>query len=173
MDRFQIRISAGKVAETGIHLETDLQMLLGAVKIAEERFVASHVVMINGFFPQCGRSSQEKSFCLCRPAQFVQTKAGMEKTGGAIGGDATQLPTDHERAGPIVLSHQMMQAKLQDFGTILHRAFDRVQFRERLASHAEFCISAGGKNLMCEGHAVLAEQIPGPRGVARRRYGAN
>ena len=144
MDRLQVRIPAGEITETGVHLKADLQMLLGAVKITQECFVASHVVMINGFFAQRGGSSQEKPFRLRRPAQFMQTKTGVEKAGGGIGCDATQLSADHERAGPIVLSHQIMQAKLQNFRTKLHRAFDRVQFRERLPGHAEFCISAGG-----------------------------
>jgi hypothetical protein len=88
-------------------------------------------------------------------AQFVQTKAGMQKAGTGIGRDATKFSTDRKRAGPIAFLHQMMQTKLQDFGTMLHHPFDRVQFRERLPSHAEFCISAGGEDLMCEGHAAL------------------
>src|ERR1700704_2664116 len=101
-------------------------MLLSAVKIAQERFVASHVVVINGFLAQCGWSSQEESFRLRRPAQFMQTKTGVEKAGGGIGQNATELSTDHERAGPIVLPHQVMQTKLQNFGTMLHLTFDRV-----------------------------------------------
>jgi len=101
-------------------------MLLGAVKITQECFVASHVVMINGLFAERSGSTQEESFRLRRPAQFMQTKTGVEKAGGGIRQNATELSTDHEGAGPIMLPHQVMQTKLQNFGTMLHRAFDRV-----------------------------------------------
>jgi hypothetical protein len=120
--------------------------------------------MINGLFAQRGRSTQEQSFRLRCLAQFVQTKAGMQKAGTGIGRDATKFSTDRKRADPIAFLHQMMETKLQDFGTMLHHAFDRVQFRERLPSHAEFCISAGGEDLMCEGHAALLSKYRARRG---------
>src|SRR4051794_20444905 len=52
VEHFQIRIFLREIAKGAVHLEADLQVRFGVVDIAEKRFVATHVVIINRFLEQ-------------------------------------------------------------------------------------------------------------------------
>src|SRR2546423_548883 len=116
-------------------------MDLGRFPIAEERVVATHVVVVDWLAQKCDRSFQEKLFRLKSFPELVQTEAGMEKSGAAVWRDAAKLSTDRQSTGPFFLAHQMMQTQLQNFRTILRKRFNGVQLGHRFSVHAEFGIS--------------------------------
>jgi hypothetical protein len=49
----------------------------------------------------------------------------------------------------------MMETKLKNFRALLITLFDGVEFRERLACHAQLCVPAGGLQLPFELHGFL------------------
>src|SRR2546430_12818367 len=90
----QIRILLGQVAEGAIHLETDLQVSLGIVDVAKQRFVAPHVVVIDWLFQEGDRAGDEEILGFSGFAKLMEAKAGMKKTGAGIGSDAAKLLAD-------------------------------------------------------------------------------
>ena len=152
LDRFQIGVSFRDLAEGRIHLEAGLQMHLRGVHIAEERVVTSHVVIIDRLFQQRDRTFEKKPFGFSGSSQFVQTKTGVQKSRAALRCDTAKLTAHDQGAGPFFLAHQMMETELKHFRPRLEDGFDGVQFRDRLAGHAEFGVTVGGPQLPFEVH---------------------
>ena len=134
--RLEVGIYFRQIAEGTIHLEADLQVLVCVADIAEERFVAAHVVIINGLLQQRDRAGGQDFFRLGRFAELMQAKPGMEKPGAGIGGGAAKLPADAEGEGPLLFAHEVMKAKVKHFRAILKARGNRVEFSERFSRHA-------------------------------------
>ena len=83
VERFEVRIFFRQIAEGAVHLETDLQVRFGIADIAEERFVASHVVVIDRLFQQRDGTGDEKLFRFGSLAELVEAETSMEKSGAA------------------------------------------------------------------------------------------
>jgi hypothetical protein len=100
----------------------------------------------------------------------VEAETGMEETRAGIGGDPAEFLADAQGQGPLLFLHQMMEAKLENFGAVLEALVDAVKFSERLAGHAELCVAAGRLQLPFELHGVyLAGALPlGKRTPAAR-----
>jgi len=62
LDRFQIGIAPGDFAERSVHFKAFLQMLLRIPHVSEQRFVATHIVMIDWFVAQRGWAFEQKPF---------------------------------------------------------------------------------------------------------------
>ena len=88
----------------------------------------------------------------------MQAKTGVQKSGAGIGGGAAKAAANSQGARPLLLSHQVMQAQLQDFRAMLEFILDRIQLGNRLSRHAEFGIAAGRAKLSLEVHAIENKQ---------------
>jgi hypothetical protein len=151
----EIGIFLCEVPEGAVHLETDLKVRFGVVDVAEERFVTTHVVIIDRLFQERDGTGDKKVLGFgCLP-ELVETKTGVEKSGPGIGGDAAQSLAHAKGKGPSLFPHQMMEAELKNFGALLVTFIDGVEFGERLACHAELCVSAGGLQLPFKLHGSL------------------
>ena len=124
LDRCEVRIFFRERAKGGVHVETDFEMLARFVGIAEERFVATHVVVIDRFFAKNGGPSEQKFARRGRLAELVQTKSAVKETGAAFGSDAAKFSADLISAAPAFALHEMMQAQLQNFRAILQPGLD-------------------------------------------------
>src|SRR5689334_21247090 len=99
-------------------------------QVAEQDFVATHVVVVNWFLQQRRRSSQQNFLCLFGSADLVQTKTSMQKSGAGLGRGAAKAAADGEGARPLLFPHQMVKTQLEDFLAALVCVMDRVQFRD-------------------------------------------
>src|ERR1700748_1539674 len=104
--------------------------------MAEQGFVATHVVIIDRLFEERDGASDQQLPGFGRFAELMKAKTGVEKSGSGIGCDAAKPLADAESERPFLFPHQMMKAKLKDFGAILMAFINRVEFGERLACHA-------------------------------------
>jgi hypothetical protein len=136
LDRFQVGIAPGDFAERRVHFEAFLEMLLRVFRVSEQRLIATHVVIIDWLFAERGRAFEQKLFGFSGFAELMQTKTSMKKSGAALGRGAAKFATYNKRATPAFPPHQMMQAQLQNFGSILRLAIDGIQLGKRLACHA-------------------------------------
>ena len=136
MQRLQIRILLGEIAEGAVHLEADLQIRFGVMDIAEQSFIATHVVIIDWLFKKRDGAGYQELFGLGGLAELMKAEPGMEKSSSGIGRDAAKFLTDAKGERPFLFSHQMMEAKLKHFGAVLMAFVDCVEFRQRLACHA-------------------------------------
>jgi hypothetical protein len=155
MERLQVGILLGEIPERAVHPETDLEVCLGVEDVAEEGFVAPHVVVINWLFQERDRPGGQELLRFGGFAKLVQAKPGMKKTGAGVGRDTTKLLADAKGKRPSLFPHQMMEAELKDFGAVLITLLDRVEFGERLARHAQLCVAAGGLQLPFKLHPTL------------------
>jgi hypothetical protein len=73
-------------------------------------------------------------------------------------GGAAKAAANSQGARPLLLSHQVMQAQLQDFRAMLEFIVDRIQLGNRLSRHAEFGIATGRAKLSFEVHAIGNKQ---------------
>jgi hypothetical protein len=109
LNRSKVGILFRQLAEGCIHLETDPQMITRLFAIAEQRFVTTHVVIVNGLFPQ-NRGTLEKKFARRGgAAELMQTKSPVEKSGAAIRRHATEFSAHPIGAPPAFALHEMMQ----------------------------------------------------------------
>jgi hypothetical protein len=60
----------------------------------------------------------------------------VKKSGAALWSGAAEFAAYNKRTAPAFPPHQMMQAQLQNFGSILRLPIDSVQLGQRLACHA-------------------------------------
>ena len=155
MERFQIRIFFGEIAEGAVHLEADLQIRLRIADVAKERFVATHVVIIDRLLQKRDWARDQKFFRFRGFPELVETKPRVQVSRTSIGCSATKFLADAEGESPLFFPHQVMEAKLKNFGAILKARFDGVEFVERLACHAQFCVTAGGLQLPFKLHGFL------------------
>src|SRR5205085_10015505 len=152
---FQVGVLLREVAEGAVHLEADLEVRFGVVDVAEQGFVASHVVIIDRLFQEGDWTSDEEIFRFGGFAELVETKTGVKKTGAGIGSDAAKSLAHAQGEGPFLFSHEMMETELKNFRAVLVTLVDGVEFGERLACHAELCVAAGGLQLPFELHGFL------------------
>src|SRR5438128_438929 len=96
----------------------------------------------------------------------MQAKTGVQKSGAGFGRGAAKTSANSQGARPLFLSHQVMQAQLQDFRAMLEFILDRIQLGNRLGRHAEFGIAAGRAKLSLEVHAIETKQPPCQKTVA-------
>ncbi|PYK39649.1 MAG: hypothetical protein DME49_03350 [Verrucomicrobia bacterium] len=82
----------------------------------------------------------------------MQTKTGVQKSRAEPRRDTAKLTAYDQGASPFFLAHQMMETELKHFRPRLEGGFDGVQFRDRLAGHAEFGVTAGGAQLPLKVH---------------------
>jgi hypothetical protein len=155
VERLQVRILLREVAKGAVHLETDLQIRFGVADIAEERFVAPHVVVVDRLFEERDRAGDQQLFRFRGLAELMEAKAGVKKTGAGIGGDATEFLAHPQRQGPFLFSHEMMQAKVQNFGPVLVAFINGIELGEGLACHAQLCVAAGGLQLPFKLHGIV------------------
>ena len=94
LNRCEVRIFFRELAKGGVHVETDFEMMARFVGIAEQRFVATHVVVIDRFFAKNGRPGEQEFARRGRFAELVQTKSAMQETGAAFGRDAAKFSAD-------------------------------------------------------------------------------
>ena len=161
VERFEVGVHFRQIAEGAVHLEADLQVRLCVADVAEERLVAPHVVIINGLLQQRDRAGNQKVSCFRRFSELMQAKPGMEKPGAGIGGDAAELLADAQGEGPLLLSHEVMKAKLKHFRAILKARRNRVELRERFSRHAQLGVAAGGLQMPFKLHPpCLANTAP-------------
>ena len=99
-------------------------MVARFVGIAEQRFVATHVVVIDRFFAKDVGTGEQKSARRGRLAKLVQTKSAVKETGAALRSDPAKFSTDLISAAPAFALHEMMQAQMQNFGAILQPGLD-------------------------------------------------
>src|SRR5215471_1613936 len=118
-------------------------MDLGRFRVAEERVVATHIIIIDWLTEQRDWSLEQEFLCLESFAELVQTKTGVKKSRRAMWRNSTQLAANAQGAPPFLFPHQMMEAELQNLRLILPRPVDRLQFGHGLAVHAEFGITGG------------------------------
>jgi len=130
LKRFQIGVFFRQIPEGTVHLEANLEIRFRIVDVAEKRLVATHIVIINGLFEERDRTCNQKVFCFRGFSELMQAKTGMKKSGAGIGRDAAELLADPKGEGPFLFSHEMMQAKLKHFRTILKAVSYRVEFRD-------------------------------------------
>src|SRR5438874_10594171 len=109
-DRFQVGIFFRDLAKRRIHFETGEQMDLGRFRVAEERIVATHVVVIDWLAQKCDRSFKKKSFGLEGFSELVQTEPSMKKSGAALRRGPAQFAADEESARPFFLPHQVVES---------------------------------------------------------------
>ena len=155
VERLQIGILLRQIPEGAVHLKTNLKIRFRVMDVAKKGFVTPHVVVIDRLFQERDGAGDKKFPSLSSFAQLVQTKTGVKKSGAGVGGYTAQPLADTKCEGPPLFSHQMMKAKLKDFGAVLVAFVDSVQFRERLAGHAKLCVAAGGLQLPFELHGSL------------------
>src|SRR3954452_18858263 len=75
VQRLEIRIFLGQLAESRIHPEADPQMLLRVVKITQQRIVAPHVVIIDRLFQERDRPRNQELLGRRGFAQLMQAKS--------------------------------------------------------------------------------------------------
>jgi hypothetical protein len=155
VERFEIRVSFRQIAKGAVHPEADLQVRLRVVDVAQKRFIAPHVVIINGLSQQRDRTGNQKVFCFRRFAELMQAKPGVEKPGAGVRGDTAELLTDAKREDPLLFSHEMMEAKMQHLRAILKARRNSVELCERFSRHAQLCVAAGGLQLPFKLHGSL------------------
>ena len=152
VERLQVGILFREVAKRAIHLETDLEVCLRVPDVAEERFVAPHIVIIDRLLQQGDGTSDQQVSGFRGFAELVQTEPGMKKTCAGVRGDSTKLLTYAEGERPSLLAHEMMEPKLKYFGTVLKAFINGIELSERLAGHTELCVAAGRLQLPFELH---------------------
>src|ERR1700720_95563 len=130
----------------------------GVFQVAEQNFVTTHVVVINWLLQQRGWATKQQFLGLTGPADLMQAKTGVQISGAGVGGGAAKAAANSQGARPLLLSHQVMQAELQDFRAMLEFILDRIQLGNRLSRHAEFGIAAGRAKLSLEVHAIEHKQ---------------
>lgn len=151
--RLEIGIFFRQIPKAAVHAETDLQIHFGVLDVAEQRIVTAHIIIVDWLFEERDGTGDEELLRFRSFAELMQTEASVEEAGAAIGGDAAEVLADPQRLRPLTFPHQVMEAQLQHLGTVLEARFNRVKFRERLARHAQFCVSAGGLHVPFELHA--------------------
>jgi len=127
-------------------------------QVAEQNFVATHVVIINWLLQQRGRATKQQFLGLASPADLMQAKTGMQKSSAGLRGGAAKTAANSQGARPMLLTHQVMQTQLQDFRAMLEFIVDRIQLRNGLSRHAEFGIATGRAKLSFEVHAIENKQ---------------
>src|SRR5438477_11424700 len=104
-------------------------MHAGVFQVAEQDFVATHVVIINWLLQQRGRATKQQFLGLTSPADLVQAKTGMQKSGAGFGRSTAKPAANSQGARPMLLTHQVMQTQLQDFRAMLEFIVDRIYLR--------------------------------------------
>src|SRR5205085_8615556 len=130
---FQVGVLLREVAEGAVHLETDLEVRFGVVDVAEQGFVATHVVIIDRLFQEGDWTGDEEIFRFRGFAELMETKTSVKKTGAGIGSDAAKCLAHAQGEGPFLFSHEMMEAELKNFRTVLVTLeIGRASCRERV-----------------------------------------
>jgi hypothetical protein len=93
--------------------------------------------------------------CFGRLAELMKAESSMQKTGASVGGHPAELLAHTQGEGPLLLPHQMMQAKLEHFRPILEARLNRIKLGQGFAPHAQLCVAAGGLQLPFELHDSL------------------
>ena len=162
MQDLEVWILLSEVAEGAVHLEADLKIHFGIVDVPQQSFVTAHVIIIDWLFQKGYWPGSEKMFGFGGLAELMETEPGVEKSGPRVGRHATEFLADAQSEVPPFLSHQMVKPKLKHFGAILEARINGVQFRDRLAAHAQLCVAAGGLQLPFKLHKLVLKQKPRP-----------
>lgn len=97
------------------------------VGITEQRFVATHVVVIDWFFAKNSGPSEQKFARRGCLTELVQAKSAVKETGAALRSDSAKLSADLVSAAPAFALHEMMQTQMQNFWAILQPRLDCLQ----------------------------------------------
>src|SRR5438067_13628989 len=130
----------------------------GVFQVAEQNFVATHVIIINWYLQQRGRATKQQFLGLTGPADLMQAKTVVQTPRASFGRSTAKAAANGQGARPMLLAHQVMQTQLQDFRAMLEFIVDRIQFRNGLSRHAEFGIATGRAKLSFEVHAIGNKQ---------------